>query len=629
MCGIAGVMFHEPAPSDMLAGLCERMNRCIAHRGPDHTASWIGEERVALGYRRLAIVDLSPDGNQPVFAHDGRLVMVFNGEIYNHIEIRAELQQLGVWFRGHSDTEVLLAAIDRWGLETALAKSAGMFAFALWDGSTRVLRLVRDRSGKKPLYYAQAGGALYFASEIKSIRDGARVPVTIDHESLHHYLTLSYIPGPRTAYREIVEVPPGSWLEVTPGGRPSIKTYWTLPAPAEQAPIEDVDAELERLLSQAIRQRMRADVEVGIFLSGGIDSGLIAALAQRETSTPVRAFTIAFDDPAHDETEHATAVARHLGVNHEVIRVTPDVQALLPKIAAAYDEPFGDSSAIPTYAVSRAAAERVKVVLNGEGADELFGGYRRQLAMWRLAPYAAAASQVPGLSALADSLPAPTGFRTPYSLFYRAARGIGLAPLDRYIVWGGDGFTEEEKARLMPDSRQRATTAALGEQVGWPLHRGLVGDFMALDFMSMLADCLLVKIDIATMAHSLEGRSPFLDHRLVEWAARLPRSAIFSAPGTKPLLRKLASKLLPPQVVTAPKRGFEIPMRRWTRGELAPMIRDVCLDPNGVIASMMDISEVRALLDHKWPLDEDRWSKRVWYLLMLGLWGLDGERLPR
>jgi asparagine synthase (glutamine-hydrolysing) len=620
MCGIAGILTADHAPASWLCDLTSRMTDRIAHRGPDHAASWNDGAHVSLGYRRLAILDLSPDGNQPQLARNGRLVLVFNGEIYNFVEMRDELAGHGVQFRGHSDTEVLLAAIDRWGLEGALGRAAGMFALALWDADAAVLQLARDRAGKKPLYFSRTEHAFFFASEIKALRDGARVPLSVNTEAIHHYLSLGYVPGSRTSYREIEEIAPGSITEIRRGQPPAAKRYWTLPPPDERATRTDVEDELERLLTVAVRQRLRADVDVGLFLSGGIDSSLIAALAARESPRPLNVFTVAFDDDAFDESEPAARVAAQVGARHEVLRLTTDARDMLPQIAAAYDEPFGDPSAVPTFAVARAAAARLKVVLNGEGADELFGGYRRQLAIWKLAGVAALAPLVPGLPQLANRLPHPSQSRTPYSFFYRVARGIGASPVDRYIAWSSDGFSESEKHRLMPGAALPPTAATLAAEAGWPLDRGPVADFMALDFAYGLSDCLLVKMDIATMAHSLEARSPFLDHRIVEWVARLPRRVVFSEPGTKPLLRRLARKFLPADVAAAPKRGFEIPLQRWTTGELHPMIADLCLDPNGIIVSLMDRRAVSEFVDRRWPMDAERWAKCAWFLLMLALW---------
>lgn len=620
MCGIAGVLTSDRAPASWLCDVTTRMTERIAHRGPDHAASWNDGARVSLGYRRLAIVDLSLVGNQPQLARDGRLVLIFNGEIYNFVEIRDELARDGVSFRGHSDTEVLLAAIDRWGMDQALARAAGMFAFAVWDADRGVLTLARDRAGKKPLYYTRAGGVLFFASEIKALRDGAQTPLSLNPEAVHHYLSLGYVPGDRTVYREIEQVPPGCVAEIRPGQAPAARRYWQLPAPDEQATPEDVEGELERLLAVAVSQRLRADVEVGLFLSGGIDSSLIAALAARASSRPLNMFTIAFDEAAFDESKAAARVAAQFGGRHEVLRLSTDARDMLPRIAAAYDEPFGDPSAVPTFAVARAAAQRLKVVLNGEGADELFGGYRRHVAIHRLARIAPLTNLIPGLARAADRLPYPQGFRTPYSLLYRAARGLGASPAGRYIIWSTDGFTEAEKRRLTPDSRQPATADTLAAEAGYPLDRGLVADFMALDFTYGLGDCLLVKMDIATMAHSLEARSPFLDHRLIEFAARLPRRTIFSERGTKPLLRRLARKYLPADQAAAPKRGFEIPLRRWTTGDLHPMIADHCLDPNGIVAGMMDRAALRDFVDRRWTMGVERWAKCAWILLMLALW---------
>ncbi|MCC7418394.1 MAG: asparagine synthase (glutamine-hydrolyzing) [Acidobacteria bacterium] len=620
MCGIAGVLTESDAPGSWLAETTARMTSRIAHRGPDHADSWNDGAAVCLGYRRLAIVDLSPDGNQPRVARGGRLALVFNGEIYNFVEIRDELARAGALFRGRSDTEVLLAAIDRWGLEPALARAAGMFAFALWDADARRLALVRDRAGKKPLYYCRSGGVWYFASEIKALRSGVGLSPDVNVEALHDYLSLGYVPGDRTICRDIEQAPAGAITFLARGRPPHAARYWQLPAPDEHAAPADLDDELDRLLTLAVQQRLRADVEVGLFLSGGIDSSLIAATAARASDRPLNMFTVAFDDEAFDESEPASRIAALFGGRHEVLRLSADARDTLPAIAAAYDEPFADPSAVPTFAVAKAAGRRLKVVLNGEGADELFGGYRRQVAIDRLARAEPLLRVLPGLSALARALPRPAGFRTPYSLAYRMLRGIDLPPAARYIVWSSDGFTEEEKGRLMPGRSCRPTAGALAAEAGWPLDRGTVGDFMSLDFVYGLGDCLLVKMDIATMAHGLEARSPFLDHRLVELVARLPRRTVFAGGGTKPILRRMARRYLPSDIVEAPKRGFEIPLARWMSGELRPMMADSCLDPSGIVAEVMDRTAVRDFVDRRWPIDDERWAKCAWILLMLALW---------
>lgn len=626
MCGIAGIYSPESRPDERLERIVRRMTQTIAHRGPDHEGVWESRgEGISLGYRRLAILDLSPDGHQPMHTDDGRFTIVFNGEIYNFVELREELLAEGAAFRGRSDTEVLLAAIEHWGFEAALERSAGMFAIAVWDMRDRRLLLARDRAGKKPLYYAIQSGAFCFASEIKAIRDGASLALTLDREAIHHYLSLGFIPAPRTAYREIREVPAGSWMEIDARLEPRTRRYWSLPVPTDlHISREDAVDQLEQVLSRAVRERLRSDVPVGVFLSGGIDSGLITAFAATQSSTPVQTYTVTFGEGGFDESPFAAAVAERYGTDHHTLRLAPNVEDLLSRVAAAYDEPFGDPSALPTYAIAEAAGRELKVVLNGEGADELFAGYRRHLAVWQAERLGWPGHLAGRALARADRLlPKLGGFRGPYALLRRAARGFGLSPMERYLAWSSDGFTETEKREMgRAGGEPPATAATLAAEYAGTLGCGAVADFMTIDFVLSLGDCLLVKMDIATMAHSLEARSPFLDHRLVDWAARLPREVLFDGRTTKPLLRQLAARHLPPQVVSAPKRGFEIPLVDWVGGRLFPMVRDVCLSPGGIVCDLFDRAAIERLIDRRdgRNLDDERWAKRLWLLLMLGLW---------
>lgn len=622
MCGIAGIRVRESRSADWLHDRTIRMARTIAHRGPDHEGVWLNDGKVSLASRRLAIVDLSPDGEQPMRTADGRYVIVLNGEIYNFIELRAELESEGLRFRGHSDTEVLLVAIDRWGLVAALERSVGMFAFAVWDAVESRLTLARDRAGKKPLYYAVEGEAFYFASEIKALRDGAGLRLSTNPEAIHHYLSLGYVPSPLTAYREIREVPAGCWMEIKQDLTSRVERYWTLPE-AGHIRVSHAEAieETERRLTVAVTQRLRADVPVGAFLSGGIDSGLITAIAAQHSSRPLKTFTVTFGGGRFDEGPLAALVAKRYLTDHQTIHLSPDIRDLLPRVVRAYDEPFADPSALPTYAVAEAAGQTIKVVLNGEGADELFAGYRRAVAARYVSPLAGVLEGVPGVRRIMGHLPRPTGFRTPYSFVYRMLRGLGLGPMERYLVWSSDGFTEDEKQALYREHRTLPpTSSALDELLQRLAGRSPVDHFMAVDFALSLGDCLLVKMDIATMAHSLEARSPYLDHRLVEWAAGLPRPLMFSGSTTKPLLRRLAAKYLPREIIAAPKRGFEIPLIDWVRGDLFPMIADICLSQSGIMAEMFDRRQLERLIFTKSGLDDERWAKRLWILLMLAQW---------
>lgn len=626
MCGIAGI--YAPRGGEGLVETVRAMSDALAHRGPDGSGVW-GDPRgrCALGHRRLAIIDLGEEGAQPMRSADGRFALTYNGEIYNFKELRAELEGRGTRFRGHSDTEVLVEAIAAWGVEAALERAVGMFAAALWDLEEGRLWLFRDRAGKKPLYYTLQGGRLWFASEIKGLRRVAGLELNLDREALGHYLGLAYVPAPLTIYREVREVPPGCVMSLDEGLEPRIAPYWRLPVGGgRRVGREEAVEQVEALLDEAVALRLRADVPVGVFLSGGIDSGLITALAARRSAQPVRTFSATFGSSAFDESPLARQVAERYATEHHELRLTPQLDELLPAVAAAYDEPFADPSAIPTYAIAGEAARHVKVVLNGEGSDELFGGYRRHRAVnyfTRVAGPARLLSEA-GWRRLHAALPRPRGFRTPYSFLYRFLRGFGAGPYGRYLLWGSDGFTEAEKGALLGDAPP-PTEAFLAEQFADLLATDPLSHFMAVDFLSGMADCLLVKVDVATMAHSLEGRSPFLDHRVVEWAAGLDRRDLLHGRESKPILRALARRHLPSDLVGAPKRGFEIPLVEWVHGPLRTMIGDLCLREGGIVLELFDRDGIAALVDGRGEMDDERRAKRLWILLMLALWDLNRQ----
>jgi asparagine synthase (glutamine-hydrolysing) len=617
MCGIAGVFSRGPRESHATLAELERMGALLAHRGPDHQGCWTTPDvRLGLAHRRLSIIDLSPAGRQPMTSPSGRFEITFNGEIYNYVELAAALRGEGATFRTTSDTEVLLVAFERWGVEAALKRVAGMFAFGLWDNAQQRLYLARDRAGKKPLYIALANERLYFASEMKALVD-LDLAGDIDREALHHYLSLGYVPGPRTIYSGISEVPPGTISEFDGALARRDTAYWEYPAGATaDVSFDEAVAETERRLRESVRIRLRADVPVGVFLSGGIDSGLIVALAAQEAARQLRTFTIAFGESRFDESAGAAAVAARYGTDHTVIRVAPDVESLVPRIASAYDEPFADPSAIPTFVVAGAAARHLRVVLNGEGADELFAGYRRAWAARMMSRLAFAPRGL--VRAAHRMLPPPGGFRTRYSFAHRFLSGLGAPLGERYIAWSSDGFNEPEKRALYRDVP--AVESTPDRLVRGLRSRDELSRFMELDFRVGMTDCLLVKMDIATMAHSLEARCPFLDHGVVEWAASLPRSVVFHGRETKPILRALASRLLPPEVASAPKRGFEIPLADWIDGPLASLVNDTIRTRGGLLDSLFDRSALVSLVEQRAGADRERRAKQLWILTMLGQW---------
>lgn len=614
MCGIAGIVALAGTPPDPAwDAQAASMAACLEHRGPDDHGVWRAPSGTAvLAHRRLSIVDLSPLGHNPMPWDDGRLWITFNGEIFNYLDLRRELEAAGHRFRSHTDTEVILAAYDEWGLE-AVHRLVGMFAFALWDEPRRRLWIARDRLGKKPLYYSEAGRTLRFASELKSIARSRSVPLDLDRASLGLYLRYGYVPSPRTIYAHVRKLPPAHML-VVEDGRVVVTRYWEpLQFALNPRPVSEPAAveELESLLSTAVRQRMIADVPLGAFLSGGIDSSLIVALMREHASEPVRTFTIRFDRPEFNEASHAAAVARHLGTaHHEDPCGEAEMLQVVDRLPAMYDEPFADSSAVPTYLVSRAARRQVTVALSGDGGDELFFGYPRYAyharAQWLLS--------LPGplrhaLGAAAGHLPT------------RRLRRAGDVLLDddgdtyaRFVSWCRPG----EVASLTGD---RADAGALyGDLLARAQAAGLPRDDQPalLDLVSYLPEDILTKVDRASMAVSLEVRSPLLDHRVVEFALALPRHLKWHAPTGKTMLRRLLYRRVPRTLVDRPKVGFGVPLEPWFRGPLRARMAGYC---DGPIFESIGLEP--RVVQEMWTAFLTGRSRRadvVWQLFMLAAW---------
>ncbi len=633
MCGIAGIW------GDVRPERLQAMADTLRHRGPDDEGLWIdSRQEIGLASRRLAIIDLDT-GRQPIANEDGRVVTVFNGEIYNYRELRAELISRGHAFRTQSDTEVIVHLYEDYGVE-AVEHLRGMFAIALWDAAQAQLLLVRDRVGKKPLYYSEAEGEFAFASEIKGLVAARAAGLDLDPQALGDYLTWMAVPAPATIYRQIRAVEPAEIIVVRERRIARRRTYWQLQMlPKVSTSFPEAVEQVDTLLREAVRLRLRADVPVGVFLSGGIDSGLVTALAAEQASGRLTTVTVGFEDGPYDERPLARLVAERYATEHHEVLVQPDVAEVLPKIAAAYDQPFADSSAIPTYYVSQAARAFVKVVLNGDGGDEVFCGYRRYLAARinaRLRMLDGPAWR-PLWRAVGAVLPVPRGARTGYAFAHRLVRGMGLELPARYLAWNVDGFSEGElQALLKPDWWM---TYAAGEKPRGPLtlrvkgslksaarfawersDLGWVDHMLATDFATTLPNDLLVKMDIASMAHGLETRSPLLDHVLIDTAAHYSEAVKLGGRQTKPLLRALAERYLPEPVRTAPKRGFEVPLVRWLRENLREMRDDLLLSRTGLVADLCARSSLEGLLREKTALDPRRWSTQVWMLLMLALW---------
>jgi asparagine synthase (glutamine-hydrolysing) len=623
VCGISG--FCSAAPRER--AVLQAMNASLRHRGPDDTAVWLSDGRasdgwttnsgtVGLAQRRLAILDLSPAGRNPMSNDDGTLWITYNGEVYNFRELRNELEGAGFRFRSRTDSEVILKAYERWGSE-CVQRFVGMFAFAIWDRRRASLFLVRDRLGIKPLYYLQGRDEIAFASELKALRLYPAFDASIDRMALGQFLRFQYVPSPASIYRAVRKLPPGHWLEWRDGST-RVERYWDPIRLAQEEefrePEEEIGERFEALLSEAVRYRMISDVPLGAFLSGGVDSSTIVSLMQENTGTPVRTFTIGFETPQFDESSEARAVARHLGtVHHEQICTTRDAIDLIPILPRHFDEPFGDSSAIPTMLVSRFARGHVTVVLSGDGGDELFWGYNRYQAYQRLDRLMRAPAWIRHLVAGSLSLApdrrarhAAEWLRMPQEEHDHYLRFVsGLSPRDVVRLSG----VAAEPPVLYEDARRR-----LGESRP---------DAVSVrDLVSYLPEDILTKVDRASMAFSLEARVPLLDHRLVEFSLRLPLALKYRNGRSKYLLRRSLYRRVPPPLIERSKKGFAVPLARWFAGELRDSLRSV-LSPGEISrAGLVDPDAVRDLLG-KNLRNVGRRPDAIWSLYVLHLWAAE------
>ncbi len=643
MCGIAGLWSKRPPEPALLA----RMGQALTHRGPDDEGIWIDPEAgIGFAHRRLAIVDLSPHGHQPMASADGRLMLSYNGEIYNHAELRAALDAegrtpTGGW-RGHSDTETLLEAIAAWGLDDALPRAVGMFAFALWDRQSRTLSLARDRFGEKPLYYGWAGRDFVFASELKAIRAHPEFDPTIDRRALHAFAARTNVPAPLSIYRNIWKLEPGSILtladlsqfDAPPDAR--IRRYWSYEQVVRDGLADPFATEAEALISleaalaAAIDGQSVADVPVGAFLSGGIDSSAVTAFYQQRSAQPVRTYTIGFDEAGYDESVDARAVAAHLGtIHHEQIATAAQARDIIPLLPGIYDEPFADSSQIPTFIVSRFARRDVTVALTGDGGDELFAGYNRHIsapAMWNAIrhvprPLRAAAGAALGRlpaslwTAAANALPGRTAPNLGAKL-HKALRTAGHARDFNDIY---DDFLDEWAGEASPviDGGEWTARAAQG------IADASVAT-MLRDATGYLPDDILTKVDRASMAVSLETRVPFLDHRLAAVAARIPLSMKVKGGKGKQILRKALFARAPEALFDRPKAGFAVPVGQWIKGPLRDWAEELLSENRLSSEGWFDPAIVRT----RWA---DHLSGRrdstaaIWSILMFQAW-LDEQR---
>jgi len=616
VCGIAGFLSIGPArPGDeLLRGMGDSM----VHRGPDSSGTFLSPDgRVGFSHRRLSILDLSPAGAQPMFSADGSLVLSFNGEVFNFREIRVELEGRGHAFRGGSDTEVMLAAFREWGVEAAVRRFIGMFAFALWDSGAGKLYLVRDRLGIKPLYLARLPGMLLFASELKALLAYQEFPRKVDRAALQYYLEFQYVPSPHAIYRGVEKILPGHIVGIDADGAITDRTYWDLFeywGKAEGRPRTEGEyvEELSALLDSSIRYRMISDVPLGAFLSGGIDSSLVVALMRKAASGPVKTFSIGFGESGYDESPNARAVAAHLGTDHHEKICSPrEAQALVRRIPDAYDEPFADSSAIPTMLVSEFTRQHVTVSLSGDGGDELFCGYPR----YTWVRQGNVVRRIPGflrrpLCSLLSRVPIHKVQRGAESVLYDD-------PAEMYFHTVGI-FERRRLGEIVPEVVDDAHLVYF-RTFRDPRCGGVVERAMVTDIKTYLVDDILTKVDRASMAYSLEARVPLLDHRIVEFAARLPMKHKVHGGGTKHLLRKILYRHVPRERIDRPKMGFGIPVNRWLRSELRPLLgeylnedrvrREGFLRPEGVGRVVREHLSGRR--DHQY---------RLWALLVFAMW---------
>jgi asparagine synthase (glutamine-hydrolysing) len=619
MCGIAGFVRLNGQPIDQ--AMLDRMTDAVAHRGPNARGTFT-HENVGLGHRRLSILDLTTAGSQPMVSDDGTVVLSFNGEIYNFALLRQQLERKGHVFHSRSDTEVLLHLYQEYGVE-CLQHLRGMFAFAVYDKRKRQIFLARDRIGKKPLKYFASGGVFAFASELKALRTLPQCPREVDREAVHHFLTMMYLPAPRTGFVGIHKLPAGHYLLLdTATGAHAIRPYWELSYDTDETASEEQwRSRILSTLEESVKLRMVADVPVGAFLSGGIDSGTVVALMSKLSDKPVQTFSVGSSDPAMNELPLAEMVAKRYGTDHHPILLEADVATLLPELVHTYEEPYADPSAIPTYLIAQVTRSHVTVALNGDGGDENFGGYVRYPILlfseqWKRAPAHSVARLATRLFHMAQA----------NTFSYRAQRfeqSMDLPWPERFLQYISF-FTEEEKRSLYrsgfaehfgrTDEWYAAQTVGARSRAHDTLHQA-----MAMDMHTYLPDDLMPKVDLGSMAHGLEARSPFLDHELLELTARMPARFKVRGRSTKWILRRMAKDLLPPDILSGRKRGFRIPLDKWFRNELKHFVRDRLLTGNPLFWEIFDRAKIEQFLRMYWSSGVN-YSDHVWALLWLAEW---------
>lgn len=616
MCGICGLYHADGQPAD--ADLLARMIAPMRHRGPDDVGLWSGGP-VGLANARLAVIDLSPAGHQPMSNEDGTVWIAFNGEVYNFLELRRQAAQRGHRLASRTDTEAVIHLYEDLGTG-CVHLLRGMFAFALWDGRRQRLFLARDRLGQKPLYYFWDGTHLAFASEIKALLECPWLPQEVNVEAVPVYLAHGYVPTPDTIFRHVRALPPGHTLTIE-DGRLEVAEYWDVAySVAEVRSEEECVEELRARLREAVRLRLISDAPLGALLSGGIDSTAIVALMSDLSDRPVQTFAIGFaGEPSFNELDPARQAASRYGTDHHEFVVEPDAVELLPKLVWHYDQPFGDSSAIPTYLVSQLTRQHVTVALSGDGGDELFAGYERFAAArlaerWAWVPNEVWRTATHVLRALPES----TAYRGVVRRARRFVEAAGLPLLDRYLSWVGL-FSAELREQVLADRTEVDVRASFHRYLDQVRGMDSISQLLYLNTKTYLADDLLVKADRMSMAHGLETRSPFLDHELVQWAARLPVDLKLRGTSTKYILKRALRGLVPDDIIDRPKHGFGVPVGRWFRADLSGYVREMLLDRRALDRGYFRPEGLRWLIEQHQTGRRD-FGHQLWTLLTLEVW---------
>jgi len=632
MCGICGIVDFsgDSVQEDILRKMCQMM----IHRGPDDEGVYMNHQlqatshqskpSVGLGHRRLSIIDLSVSGHQPMCNEDGTIWIVLNGEIYNYIELVKDLKEKGHKFKSNTDTEAIIHLYEEYG-EECVKKLRGMFAFTIWDEKEEVLMLARDRLGKKPLLYYYKNGIFCFSSEFSSLLASGLIDKEIDPKAINYYLTFGYIPAPMTIYKNVYKLPPAHIL-IFKNGQVNIKRYWNLDyAKKIEISEEEAASEVLRLLKEAVKIRLQSDVPLGAFLSGGIDSSTIVALMSQLTGERVKTFSIGFDDKDYSELKYANKVADTFNTEHHEFVVKPNVIEILPVLIDHYGEPYADSSAIPTYYVSRQTKQHVTVALNGDGGDEVFAGYERYQAvllseMYQKIP---AILRNPLFQTIGNLIPDSFGQKDRLKSIKRFIEGAHLPLSKRYLQWIGmftekarnDMYTDEFLRKVSDSDPLRIISKTLNSSNGL----SLLDRLLLTDTMTYLPDDLLVKVDITSMANSLECRSPFLDHPLMEFAASLPAKYKLRRFIKKYILKKAVENIIPNDNIYRRKMGFAVPVGRWFRGELKGLLQETLLSQDSLKRGYFKPDKIKDIVFQHTSGQKD-WSFQLWSLLMLELW---------